>query len=264
MRDPVKLWPLESSPGNASSALTQQTSPDEPVAGDNPRSPPTPHRFASHASLQSRNHACGSSVTFSRLAQITGTDHGLSRPRRVSPTPAADPILLALSQLATSVANLFARNSVFVGTVFTGESHSPACPRRSLTSPLLSVDPGPHRPNTSAPPLLHPLDTVLSLRPQLHTAGSTCHMLSPSPRVFPASSRLPPPSAPSFLHDRRLRVRHRLRQDHLCVVGRPQRRQAVEGVRHFSSRCPRRSPERELTSRVFCLHSIRHKYVEQE
>ncbi|BGP22685.1 Cytochrome b-c1 complex subunit 9, mitochondrial [Rhodotorula toruloides] len=34
--------------------------------------------------------------------------------------------------LATSVANLFARNSVFVGTVFTGESTSLACSKRAF------------------------------------------------------------------------------------------------------------------------------------
>ncbi|BGO89460.1 hypothetical protein NBRC10512v2_001418 [Rhodotorula toruloides] len=55
-----------------------------------------------------------------RAVELAQKRLGLSRPRRIPPSLAANPILLVLSQLATSVANLFARNSVFVGTVFTG------------------------------------------------------------------------------------------------------------------------------------------------
>lgn len=193
---------LENAPSCPLSLVTQQNEAGERVAVDNPRSPTRPHRLVLHAPLRTRNHACGSTLALTVLAGIARADHSLSRPRRVPPSLAANPILLVLSQLATSVANLFARNSVFVGTVFTGESVSLTCRERALTCRYSR-----HPPRSSSPehlrlavsPLLTPLDPHHYRASSSYNPSTPCGPLTTRFRHFAPpshSSRLALPGVP--------------------------------------------------------------------
>ncbi|EGU12478.1 Double-strand siRNA ribonuclease [Rhodotorula toruloides ATCC 204091] len=93
--------------------------------------PPSPAYLPSHQLTAPSSLSLPSVLDSLTLPPFSGRLHsGLSDARNASR------ILIDLAHrgLATSVANLFARNSVFVGTVFTGEFSPLSCPERALTS----------------------------------------------------------------------------------------------------------------------------------